>query len=273
MDARSFDRLSRSLAAPTSRRSFLGSLAAIASGFISSRGTDAQVSQIQCGNQACASNPGSCASGCVCCAYTNSITGSVINSRCRPPGTCSPGTVACPPGQVIGSTGTCGVPTTTTTTTPPPVCVGVTPGTAECSGDSECQPGHSCLNGGCFQTCFDTSRPCSDGAYCSIAPATVRSIRTTGTASTAPSVSAPADTTPTALLGSICDRYIFADILTISALVPARPSELAPRAFGRSSSLLFRRRDANAQRRPVATLWSRGALGSWRPLNIGIGVF
>ncbi len=86
MDPRRFDTLARSLAGPKTRRGFLGGLAALGAGLLSGRVTTAQVTQMQCGNQVCASNPGGCAPGCVCCVYSNG------NSRCRPPGTCSGGT-------------------------------------------------------------------------------------------------------------------------------------------------------------------------------------
>ncbi len=115
MEPSRFDTLSRSLAAPRTRRGLLGTLTALGAGLIGAHAAGAQVSQISCGNQACASNPGVCKPGCVCCAYTNSITGQVINSRCRPPGTCAPGTVACPPGQVLTAAGVCGDPVGTMT--------------------------------------------------------------------------------------------------------------------------------------------------------------
>jgi hypothetical protein len=117
VDPHSFDLLARSLAAPKSRRGLLGSLAALSAGLLEAGHAGAQVSQLSCGNKICASNPGICNDGCVCCVYTNPITGRVFNSRCRPPGTCSPRTVACPPGQVLGPSGVCAAPTTTTTTT------------------------------------------------------------------------------------------------------------------------------------------------------------
>ncbi len=98
MDPRRFDSLARSIAAPKTRRGLLGTLAAFGAGLGGARAGDAQVSQAQCGNKVCASNPGVCTGGCVCCAYSNG------NSRCLPPTKCTaPGTVA-----------------TTTTTLPPP---------------------------------------------------------------------------------------------------------------------------------------------------------
>jgi hypothetical protein len=123
VDGSRFDTLTRSLAAPKTRRGLLGSLAALGAGLLGARATeqaDAQVSQLSCGNQFCASNPGGCKSGCVCCVYTNPVTNRVINSRCRPPGTCAPGTAVCPPGQIPDASGGCAAPTTTTTTTAAP---------------------------------------------------------------------------------------------------------------------------------------------------------
>ncbi len=110
MDPTRFDGLAKALALPGSRRSLLRGLVGGVLGALGLRTAGAQVSQVDCGNQFCASNPGGCLPGCVCCVYTNSITGTVINSRCRPPGTCSPGT------QVGGTpTTTTAAPTTTTT--------------------------------------------------------------------------------------------------------------------------------------------------------------
>ena len=123
MDPRRFDTLARSLAAPKSRRGLIGGLVALGAGLLGARGTtNAQVSQVSCGNQFCASNPGVCNPGCVCCVYTNPITGQVTNSRCRPPGTCSPGA------QVGGPT-TAAPTTTTPPTTPPPTTTTVAPTT------------------------------------------------------------------------------------------------------------------------------------------------
>ncbi len=67
VDARRFDSLTRSLAAPKTRRGFLGTLAAVGAGFFGARIADAQVTQAQCGNTSCRTNPGKCAAGCVCC--------------------------------------------------------------------------------------------------------------------------------------------------------------------------------------------------------------
>ena len=90
MDPRRFDSLARSLAVSKTRRGLFGSVAALAAGALGLRAAGAQVSQRQCGNVVCASNPAGCAPGCVCCVYSNG------NSRCRPPGQCSPGQAACP---------------------------------------------------------------------------------------------------------------------------------------------------------------------------------
>lgn len=91
MDSRSFDRFARSVASPKSRRGFLGGIAALGASYLGARHTSAQATQVDCGNQTCAKNPYGCNPDCVCCIYTNPITGKVINSRCRPPGTCAPG--------------------------------------------------------------------------------------------------------------------------------------------------------------------------------------
>ncbi len=100
MNPRRFDALTQSLASATTRRGLLGTLAALGAGLLGARATDAQVTQAQCGNVTCKSNPGKCATGCVCCVYPNG------NSRCRPPQDCTaPGTPT---------------PTTTTTRHPRP---------------------------------------------------------------------------------------------------------------------------------------------------------
>src|SRR5215218_2027967 len=120
MDANQFDELSRTLASGVSRRA---AIKGIAGGLLGALGlrtaADAQVAQVDCGNQFCASNPAVCNDGCVCCVYTNAVTGQVTNSRCRPPGTCT-GTIVSP------TTTTTVAPTTTTTTEPTttaaPVC-------------------------------------------------------------------------------------------------------------------------------------------------------
>jgi hypothetical protein len=68
-------------------------------------------SQVFCGNSACVSNPGVCKPGCVCCVYTNTVTGTITNSRCRPPSSCLPDAlkhVQCPEGfEVDPATNTC----------------------------------------------------------------------------------------------------------------------------------------------------------------------
>ena len=191
MDPSRFDSLSRSLAQAKTRRGFLAGLAALGVGLLGARSTDAQVSQVSCGNQICASNPGGCKPGCVCCLYTNPLTGTVINSRCRPPGTCSPGTeaggpaptttplpattTAAPTTTMAPTTTTTAQPTTTatptttapttTTTTAAPTCVGITPGTAQCTTSANCPPGLACVNGGCFTACA-AGDPCTAGDAC-----------------------------------------------------------------------------------------------------------
>ncbi len=95
MDSRRFDALTQSLAAAKTRRGLLGSLAALGAGLLGTRATEAQVTQAQCGNVICKTNPGKCNDGCVCCVYSNG------NSRCRPPGQCSPGSAVCPAGEEV----------------------------------------------------------------------------------------------------------------------------------------------------------------------------
>ena len=53
MDSRRFDSLTRSLAAPKSRRGFLGGLAALGAGLLGARASGAQVTQARCGNVVC----------------------------------------------------------------------------------------------------------------------------------------------------------------------------------------------------------------------------
>ena len=98
MDGNRFDELSRRLATGVSRRAALKGAAAGLLGALGLRtAAGAQVSQAQCGNRTCKNDPAVCNDGCVCCVYPNG------NSRCRPPGTCSPGTAVCPPGEVADS--------------------------------------------------------------------------------------------------------------------------------------------------------------------------
>ena len=166
VDSHSFDALTRSLAAPRTRRGLLGTIAAFGAGLLGAKSADAQVSQAQCGNVTCRTNPARCNAGCVCCDYGNG------NSRCRPPGTCSPGVVLCPPGQVLGPSGVCAAPTTTTTAAPCP------PFTSPC-GDACCTDitGVSCDENGCCQTRLRDRRfpaqgsctaevPCCSGRLC-----------------------------------------------------------------------------------------------------------
>lgn len=89
MDDNRFDDLSRRLARGVSRRQALTGLAAGVAGMLGPFGAPAAgapSAQANCGNVVCGSNPGRCKPGCVCCVYPNG------NSRCRPPGTCAPGT-------------------------------------------------------------------------------------------------------------------------------------------------------------------------------------
>jgi len=126
VDPRRFDALARSLAAPKTRRGLLGTLgrlAALGAGLAGARNVEAQVTQTQCGNVTCGTNPGRCAPGCVCCTYANG------NNRCMPPAKCT--------GTILTTT------TTTTTTTAPP-----------------CATGYERVNGVCFEISND--RPCTN---------------------------------------------------------------------------------------------------------------
>jgi len=147
VDQRRFDVLTRALAAPRTRRGFLGSLAALTAGLAVGRPTDAQVTQAQCGNKVCAANPGVCAPGCVCCVFGNG------NSRCVPPGTCT-GTVATPtPTTTPAPTAT--TTTAAPTTTPPPTPTTTTTrapaqGTCAAGADACASPGGNCnFTSGC----------------------------------------------------------------------------------------------------------------------------
>ena len=152
MDQRRFDSLTRSLAAARTRRGLLGSLAAIGAGLLGTRAEAQQVTQAYCGNQSCAGNACACKAGCV------SSNG---NSRCRSPGTCSPGTDQ-----------TCST-TTTTTTTSPPVAGTCAAGRDACDGDpagDECNNGSVCyciVSRGGVQVCAQFGRPCGDFQTCS----------------------------------------------------------------------------------------------------------
>ena len=53
MDPRSFDALTRTFAAPKTRRGLLGAIAAIGAGLLGAKAADAQVTQAQCGNVVC----------------------------------------------------------------------------------------------------------------------------------------------------------------------------------------------------------------------------
>ena len=115
MEDRHFDNLTRTLARGLSRRSAVKVAAAGLLGALGQRaGAGAQVTQAQCGNQLCASSPGSCKPGCVCCVYPNGV------SRCRPPQECTaPGSVATTTPTTAAPTTTTQAPTTTTTTAQP----------------------------------------------------------------------------------------------------------------------------------------------------------
>ena len=182
MDPGRFDALTRSLAAPTTRRGLLGSLAALGAGLLGARAAEAQqVTQAQCGNVVCNGNGCACTAGCVCCVYGNG------NSRCRPPGACGSGTqVACPPPTttqgpttttttttptpttVPPATTTTSVPTTTTTTTALPYCGGEgenceLPGADCCTA----QTGRQCLFAGSgVDVCHDPAFPIHEGGAC-----------------------------------------------------------------------------------------------------------
>ncbi len=149
-----FDDLTLGLAAGISRRTVIAGAAALLGAIGVRTGTQAQVSQVQCGNVACAANPSICTGGCVCCVYTNPITGQVFNSRCRPPGSCRSGQEG-PSTTTTTTSTTTTAPTTTTTTTvttSPP-----SQGTCE-AGENVCESGLSARCNGrddCF--CFTTT--------------------------------------------------------------------------------------------------------------------
>lgn len=118
MDGTRFDDLSRAMAAGISRRAAMkgtvaGILAALGLRTVAEAGP-----QAQCGNVLCATDPGICNPGCVCCLYSNG------NSRCRPPSQCTgSGTITCPAGtQFCTITSTC----------------------SECCGDLSCDDGIDC---------------------------------------------------------------------------------------------------------------------------------
>ena len=185
MDGDRFDNLTRTLAAgrsgATSRRTFLAGLAGSAlatAGVLPTRRAAALVSQAQCSNKACKNNPAVCTNGCVCCVYGNG------NSRCRPPGQCSPGVVLCPPDLVLGPSGDCVAPTTTTTTTTTtarpsevvnggtfvichePFNLGPCPaGCTYCAGSVDGSGNFLCLAGATSTQC-DTNADCPTGQVC-----------------------------------------------------------------------------------------------------------
>lgn len=142
MDPLRFDRLARSFATPKTRRGLIGSVAALVAGAVGLRGVGAQVTQRDCGNVTCANNPGRCNPGCVCCLYPNG------NSRCRPPGTCSPGRESCPADLPVFD--------------PARGCV-------QCLDASQCPPPSdecavaACVDGGCTTTVSDDGATCPGG--------------------------------------------------------------------------------------------------------------
>ncbi len=157
MEGHRFDELARSLGTSTTRRGLLkgclGIIAGALAGSAATRGAaqGTMVTQAYCGNQFCDSNPGGCKPGCVCCVYTNAVTGKVINSRCRPPGTCNPGTTVCPAGQTYCSDlGRC----------------------AECCTNAQCptpaDPCRAavCQSGVCNQIPANEGGTCNDGDLC-----------------------------------------------------------------------------------------------------------
>ena len=108
MDGDRFDKITRSLASDASRRRVLKGIAGgIAAGFAAVAGrreqTGALAVQAICGYVVCASNPGACANGCVCCIYSNGNSRCMSSDRCTGTPTCGPGetfdpTLGCVPG-------------------------------------------------------------------------------------------------------------------------------------------------------------------------------
>ncbi len=202
MDPRRFDTLARSLAVPKTRRGFLGGLAALGAGLLGAGAAvraDAQVTQAQCGNVVCASNPGICKPGCVCCVYPNG------NSRCRPPQDCTaPGTVAttttsAPTTTTIApttTTTTTAAPTTTTTTTSAPTTTSTTSTTSA-------------------PTTTSTTTTASPTTTTTVAPTTTTTVAPTTTTTTiAPTTTttqAPTTTTTTTTAGPLVCPSGFAD--------------------------------------------------------------
>ena len=140
-------------AAPKTRRSLIGTLAAVGAGVLGARAADAQVSRWDCGNVVCGSNPGVCNPGCICCTYING------NSRCMPSARCTtPGTVA--------TTTTTPAPTTTTTAAAPLLGLGeFCTSVAQCDqsgGETRCED-QGCVGGSvcCCPLRASCSGPCS----------------------------------------------------------------------------------------------------------------
>ena len=180
MDDRRFDALTRSLAAAKTRRGFLGTLAAIGAGLIGAKPADAQqVTQAQCGNKFCASNPGVCTNGCVCCVYPNG------NSRCRPPGTCSPGI------EVVGTT-----TAAPTTTTPAPTTTSTTSTTTTSTTSTTTQAPTTTTTTGVPTTTTMTSTTSTTTTAAPITTTTTTQAPTTST-TTSTTTTTPAPTTTT----------------------------------------------------------------------------
>ncbi len=152
--------------------------------------------------------------GCVCCVYTNAV-GQVTNSRCRPPGTCSPGTqiggtTPAPTTTTARPTTTSAPTTTSTTTTAAPGCpVGSTPCNGVCC-PSPCQclqrldGGFSCVNATQGRGCSGTDTGACDNGFACIAgicrgicgsATTTTAAPTTTTTATPTTTSAPTTTT------------------------------------------------------------------------------
>lgn len=174
MDGNRFDALTRRMASTASRRTVLaGAAAGLLGAFGFRRTTWGQVTQVQCGNKLCRSNPGVCAAGCVCCQYGNG------NNRCQPPGTCGSGTATCPSDRpfvepVLGcvsclSAANCPVPTAPcqVATCSAGVCgQAQAANTTPCDDGDPCTDGGVCVDGACVGTPMDcpTCQACVGGA-------------------------------------------------------------------------------------------------------------
>lgn len=169
MEDRNFDDLTRTLARGLSRRSAVKVAVAGLLGALGHRaGADAQVSQAFCGNVVCATDPGVCNDGCVCCGFPNG------NSRCRPADKCNGPGFIIPPGPA-----TTAAPTTTSTTTAAPTTTSTTPA----------------------PTTTTTSAPTTTSTTTTIAPTTTTTTTTeapTTTSTTSTTTSTTTTTTTTA---------------------------------------------------------------------------